>query len=93
MCREKTSLLFPVERIENKCKHIISRHVGTNGLEETRVVKKKRFILFGDMLKTVRFITLFLLLSTNPYLIQITFWLQHKTLLVVLDLNAAKVNT
>jgi len=35
MCREKTAFLFPVQRIENKCKHITSRHVRTNGSEET----------------------------------------------------------
>jgi len=59
MCREKTAFLFAVERIENKCKHITSRHVRTNGSEETRGVNKKQFILFRDMLKTVKFITLF----------------------------------
>ena len=59
MCREKTAFLSPVERIENKCKHITSRHVRTNNSEETRVVNKKQFLLFGEMLKTVKFITLF----------------------------------
>ena len=59
MCREKTAFLFPVQRIENKYKHVTSRHVRTNGSEETRVVNKKQCTLFGDMLKTVKFITLF----------------------------------
>jgi len=41
MCREKTAFLFQVERIENECKHVTSRHVCTSGSEETRVVNKK----------------------------------------------------
>ena len=51
--------MFPVERIENKCKRITSRHANIYYSEETRVVNKKQFILFGDMPKTVKFIILF----------------------------------
>jgi hypothetical protein len=41
-CAEKKQHSFPMERIENKCKHITSRHVCTNGSEETSVVNKKQ---------------------------------------------------
>jgi hypothetical protein len=56
MCREKTAFPFPVERIENKSKHITSRQVRTNNSEEKVVVNKKQFILFSDMLKTAKLV-------------------------------------
>ena len=66
MCEKKKAFLFPVERIENKCKYITSKCTH-QWFKRNKGCEQKKFILFGDMLKTVKFITL-LTLTLITYL-------------------------